>query len=332
MAYNIDVVIPMVFPEDDKWQIEYQEAAKREHQEWSTCRYRSFGLEQLQIDLIKTHMPWVHKIYILLAQETQYQDWMCLEDVEVVFHKEFIPYPYCPAFSAYTIEMFLHNIKGLAEHFIYFNDDMFPIHGMSRTDFFVGEGLYAKAIYNIHLQEYYGQSKNSYWDVLYNDWILASRHFKFNSLRAYIDYDHGPHPMIKSIIKKAASDYRQEIEESITTFRSRGNFSQHLWCHFCLFSRNDHELPTGRTSDEPRTLYVSNMASTEQLRMLLCGDYSVASYYDILCFNDNNPAPIDKEMRELLVEYLQSTSFHSFHSFHSFRSRTARTVVGEGGK
>ena len=32
--------------------------------------------------------------------------------------------------------MYIHNIEGLAEHFIYFNDDMYPVMPLNKEDFF----------------------------------------------------------------------------------------------------------------------------------------------------------------------------------------------------
>ena len=48
----------------------------------------------------------------------------------------FIPEGYRPAFSANPIELNMHRIPGLAERFVFFNDDMFLLAPMAEADFF----------------------------------------------------------------------------------------------------------------------------------------------------------------------------------------------------
>jgi len=64
-------------------------------------------------------------------------------DINIVLHEDIIPEKYLPTFNSTTIEMFLCKIKGLSEHFIYFNDDMFPVMPHSMNDFFIdGKSVY----------------------------------------------------------------------------------------------------------------------------------------------------------------------------------------------
>ena len=45
-----------------------------------------------------------------------------------------------PTFNSTTIEMFISNIEGLSEYFIYTNDDMYPVSPLSKEDFFTEDG------------------------------------------------------------------------------------------------------------------------------------------------------------------------------------------------
>lgn len=58
------------------------------------------------------------------------------EKLKVVNHKDFIPEKYLPTFSSHAIELNLHRIKGLAEQFVYFNDDIFLTSYVRPEDFF----------------------------------------------------------------------------------------------------------------------------------------------------------------------------------------------------
>lgn len=69
--------------------------------------------------------------------------------MHVILHKEIIPKNLLPTFNSTTIEMFLHKIPGLAEHFIYSNDDMIAINNSNAVDFFTEDGkpIYDKKYY-----------------------------------------------------------------------------------------------------------------------------------------------------------------------------------------
>ena len=62
------------------------------------------------------------------------------EKIQIVKHEDFMAPAYLPTFNINSIELNLHRIKGLSEHFVFFNDDMFLIdfvrpEDFSKTDF-----------------------------------------------------------------------------------------------------------------------------------------------------------------------------------------------------
>ena len=137
----IDLVVPMVFPNDPQWQQEYARYHGNASSTQKNVRWRSWGTERLMVECVMRFMPWVRHIHLLLSGESQEQPWMVelkmkSEKLKIHFHREFIPMKYLPCFTSPTIEMFLHRIPGLAEHFIYANDDMFPLSPLEREDFF----------------------------------------------------------------------------------------------------------------------------------------------------------------------------------------------------
>lgn len=71
---------------------------------------------------VQRFMPWVNKIWIV----TQRPQNPRIPGTVVVHHDEIVNDPsILPTFNSHSIESFLHKIPGLAEHFIYFNDDCF---------------------------------------------------------------------------------------------------------------------------------------------------------------------------------------------------------------
>lgn len=71
---------------------------------------------------VQKFMPWVNKIWVV----TQRPQTPHIPGVHVIHHDEIVDDPdILPTFNSHSIEAFLHKIPGLAEHFIYFNDDCF---------------------------------------------------------------------------------------------------------------------------------------------------------------------------------------------------------------
>ena len=144
MERGIDLVIPMVFPGDPVWRQDY--AACFSSDPSQHVRYRSWDTEELLVRCCLRFLPWLRRIHILLARESQLQPWMTdLMDsrssaagprLEVHFHRDFIPEEHLPCFASPCIEMFLDRIPGLSEQFIYANDDMFPLSPLIPEDFF----------------------------------------------------------------------------------------------------------------------------------------------------------------------------------------------------
>ena len=68
--------------------------------------------------------PWVRTIHLVTAG--QRPEWLAEHpQVRVVDHREILPPDALPTFNSQAIETALHRVPGLAEHFVYLNDDVF---------------------------------------------------------------------------------------------------------------------------------------------------------------------------------------------------------------
>ena len=134
---DIDVVILWVDGSDPAWLAQKQEylppAAADSN---SANRYRDWGILPYWFRAIETFAPWVRKIHFVTWGHVPGFLNLDAPKLHVVRHDEFIPAEYLPTFSSHTIEMNIHRIPGLAEHFVYFNDDMFLTHPVEPEDFF----------------------------------------------------------------------------------------------------------------------------------------------------------------------------------------------------
>ena len=133
---KIDVVIPWVDGNDPKWQQLKDEYREVKSADKSDSRYRDWDNLQYLFRGIEKFWPWVNRVFLITCgQKPQWLNVNC-EKLRLVNHSDYIPKEYLPTFNSNTIELNLHRIEELSEHFIYLNDDFFPIRTLKPTDFF----------------------------------------------------------------------------------------------------------------------------------------------------------------------------------------------------
>lgn len=134
---DIDFVILWVDGNDPAWQSEknrYQDQGENENN--SVNRYRDWKLLPYWFRTVEKFAPWVRKIHFVTWGHLPAFLERNESKLHIVRHDEFIPKQYLPTFSSHAIELNLHRIPGLAEHFVYFNDDMFLLRPFQPGDFF----------------------------------------------------------------------------------------------------------------------------------------------------------------------------------------------------
>ena len=92
----------------------------------SQQRFRSRDELRFCLRSIEQNMPWLRHIHLVTAG--QRPEWLddCNPRIRVVAHSDIFPdLSSLPTFNSNAIETTLHRIPGLADHFIYFNDDFF---------------------------------------------------------------------------------------------------------------------------------------------------------------------------------------------------------------
>ena len=153
---------------------EYTGVVKQDNEANGECRYRSeTEILRYWFRGVERFAPWVHKIFFVTCG--QKPEWLDENHPKLVWvdHRDFIPEKYLPTFNARTIEMNYHRIKGLAEHFVLFNDDIFLLQPVSSSLFFKdGNPVLATDL------RYPKRLKSKNWSrVLFNDYCLVNRSF-----------------------------------------------------------------------------------------------------------------------------------------------------------
>lgn len=233
---QIDYVFPYVDCSKPIWQSQYKQYN-------SSIDIRRFdaheNLLKYKFRAIEKWMPWVSIIHMIVSDPTQVPDWVDQNKVHIVLHKDFIPEEFLPTFNSCTIEMFLHNIPGLSEKFIYANDDMYPNDILKPKFYFPEEGKIKANLHNRKL--WHDGDINQIWaQIPINTLKLAAKDTP-EYIKKYIDGvhlfepQHIGKPMIKSINQEVYNLYEKEIKKSITRFREAKNLNQYLFIEYALF-------------------------------------------------------------------------------------------------
>lgn len=138
--YPIDIVVPWVDGSDPEWRAERAQYRPGSSGDSNEARYREWGLFQYWFRSIEKYAPWVRTVHLITWGHLP--KWLNTDHpkLHIVNHKDYIPEEYLPTFSSHPIELNMHRIPGLAEHFVYFNDDVYLCAPTTAEDFFA-DGL-----------------------------------------------------------------------------------------------------------------------------------------------------------------------------------------------
>ena len=122
---QIDFVVTWLDSTDPEWQESYYKYRPDGNALKGDARFRNMDVFRYWFRAVEMYAPWVNKVF--LVTNGIFPSWINPENKKLVLvkHSDYIPKEYLPTFSSCTIEMFLHRIQGLSEHFVYFNDDMY---------------------------------------------------------------------------------------------------------------------------------------------------------------------------------------------------------------
>ena len=165
-SMEIDFVITWVDMNDPAWQAEFSQYSGEKGNTKngvSKARFRDYGFLKYWFRGVEKFAPWVRKIHFVTSG--QKPEWLDAENpkLHLVCHKDYIPEAFLPTYNSVVIERYMHKIPGLADRFVYFNDDFYLINGIS-TDRFFKNGLpcdIAAFQYNPSWSQWYRTIKNN---------------------------------------------------------------------------------------------------------------------------------------------------------------------------
>ncbi|MFD7558285.1 MULTISPECIES: stealth family protein [unclassified Streptomyces] len=143
ITFPVDAVYTWVDGEDPAWKARKASAKGEVYHAESASDARFISRDELRYSIRSLYLfaPWIRNIYIVT--DDQVPAWLRqdLPGIRVVSHREIFRNPAdLPTFNSHSIESQLHRIPGLAEHFLYFNDDMFMGRLVAPHSFFTPTG------------------------------------------------------------------------------------------------------------------------------------------------------------------------------------------------
>jgi hypothetical protein len=300
LASDIDFDIDMVFSWVDGSSDEFlRERAKRMQNyvvgegDDSEARYRQ--IDELKYALRSVHMfaPWVRRIFI--ATDSPAPAWLGRHPkVTLVRSEEMFADPsVLPTHNSHAVESQLHHIDGLAEHFLYSNDDMFFGRPVSPDLFFSPGGVtkFVEATTRIGLGET-DPSRSGFENAArVNRALLRERFGKITTRHL----EHCAAPLRRSVMAELEAAFPEEFRRTAASrFRSATDISvtNSLYHYYGLL--------TGRAvvQTDARVKYVETTlrsALPAMRRLLKRRDQ------DMFCLNDGSRPEIPVEERTAAV-------------------------------
>ncbi|MFC4828652.1 stealth family protein [Agromyces aurantiacus] len=300
LASDIDFEIDMVFSWVDGSDTEFLRERARRMQTYvvgegdeSEARYRQ--IDELKYALRSVHLfaPWVRRIFI--CTDSPAPTWLAKHPKVTIVRSEemFADVSVLPTYNSHAIEAQLHRIDGLAEHFLYSNDDMFFGRPLSPDLFFSPGGVtkFVEATTRIGLGETHSGRSGFENAARVNRRLLRERFGKVTTRHL----EHCAAPLRKSVMAELEAAFPEEFRRTAASrFRSATDISvtNSLYHYYALL--------TGRAvvQTDAKVKYVETTlkrALPAMKRLLKRRDM------DMFCLNDGSFPEISVEERTTAV-------------------------------
>lgn len=265
MADAMDFVVTWVDGSDRAWREEKARYSGEGVIDSSEERYRDWGLFRYWFRGVEKFAPWVRKVHLVTWGHLP--EWLDLDHpkLHIVRHEDYIPREFLPTFNSNVLEIYLHKIEGLADRFVYFNDDMHLVGHVRPEDFFKN----GKPCDMLAFQPVVANPKNpvmshillncslvlcKYFDKRENVKKQPGKYYKPGYPPLYFFYNllelafplftgfytvHGPSPFCRETFEELWEKEGELFTEmSVHRFRSSGDVTQYLFREWQKLSGN----------------------------------------------------------------------------------------------
>ena len=332
---KIDFVVTWLDSSDPVWKQQYEQY-KSAKGDKGKGRFREMNTFQYWFRAVEKYTPWVNKVYLIT--NGKFPDWINRDNLKLVLvkHEDYMPKECLPTFNSCAIELHMHRIKGLSEHFVYFNDDMILNNPIS-PDYFFKDGLPCdlnkETCFNVPIythQEHFGIYMSMLSDIgivnaHFNRWqtvlqspsrwfglhlglkglVMSAILIKQHLFVGFSNY-HTEQAYLKSTFEEAWSKEPEYLSASCTRFREDVIANPYLF-RYWQFAKNAF-YPKRRKF---ATVHITERSAVERIKNAFA-DPNVLS----TCLNDTSMCSeedfeyIDKELLRLLEQkFPEKSSF-----------------------
>jgi hypothetical protein len=302
ITFDIDMVFSWVDGNDPEFRAR-RAAAMANHLvgEGDDADARIRHIDELKYALRSVHAfaPWVRRIFI--ATDSPVPQWLAPHPKITIVRAEehFTDLSALPVYNSHAVETQLHHIPGLAEHFLYSNDDMFFGRPLSPAMFFSPGGVtkFIEAGTRIGLGANHPERSGFENAARVNRQLLWDRFGKIITRHL----EHTAAPLRKSVLFELEREFPQDFARTqASRFRSSTDISvtNSLYHYYALM--------TGRAvqNEAAKVLYVDTTlrSGLAKLPKLL-----KKRKFDFFCLNDGSFPEVSAQERARVVgEFLES--------------------------
>jgi len=301
----VDVVYTWVDGSDPAWRSR-RDAALREVggaplHDLAANDSRFASRDELRYSLrsLEMYAPWVRRVF--LVTDDQVPAWLDVDHprLSVVHHAElFGTRGRLPTFNSHAIESQLHHLDGLAENYLYLNDDFFFGRPVNPNLFVLGNGL--PKIFFSSVKVAPGQLRAS--DLPITSAAKNNRHLLVNKFgRTTLHrFQHAPYSLRRSVMLELEDLFAEELEATASApFRSPSDLSASASLGLAYSYLVGKAVP-GRL----RHLYadIAREDTPDRLALLLA-----RRDRDVFCLNDHDSSRLTTQRQvEVVAGFLQS--------------------------
>lgn len=262
-------------------------------------RYRDLHqILRYSLRSLETYAPWTDRVYLVTARP-QVPAWLDTGNprLRLVHHDEYIPSRFLPTFNSRVIESYMHELPGIADHFLMMNDDYLFGRRTERTDFLTAQGrvrLFGTLLGECMVEKVYASDR---WFL--NEWYLP----RFINL-SFVE--HTPRLIDKQYFREMFEWKAEDAEKTRSSkFRRLENLRiSRLYNMYCRSHYRDRtEMVTAWELSGYHSFLKVNDRLARQRRAFSRLRRKAPKFY---CLNDDLGADYNAEVVSLVDRFLES--------------------------
>ncbi len=224
---------------------------------------------------LETYMPW-WKGTLYIVTDNQRPWWLMDDDnIIIVDHKDIIPEEHLPSFNTHFIHRYLHNIEGIEDEFLLFDDD-FILNDSLKPEDFIKDGILINKFNDSVISLDRLNIRSNLWKAS----VFQTMNTLSETLKADFDMyylNHTPYVLSKKSIMECNELFKNELSEKIFKFRDFEFSTVYLYIYYYHITNN---IPVKTTNNPCFFMNVKDDSEFISLQETIINK-------QFICFNDS---------------------------------------------